>query len=201
MKRAKTKFATRLPKMEGGGSFLDKNADVLGKSMDMVGNTIADTGPLMMDPNKVSSRAAGALDSYNNTIAKSQKSKATTTGIIDGVSTAAMMIPGIGSIIGLGLKGINMGLKAMPWGKKKAEDAMGDFNAMTTAASQEDATFAANRELNKLPQYKAADYGIARKGLKLTPRSQREDYENKYNKEIATRRRGGKMKSKFSKSC
>jgi hypothetical protein len=164
----------------------------------MLGNMFANSGPKSLNAEGAHSKSFDAADAYNKTVARSQQNKAKVTGAIDTASNVAMMIPGIGTGIGLAMKGASAVVKALPWGQNKADKAMNDFNLMDQSGRQEDTSMLANANMNRY-QYKAADYGVGRKGLKITPSNEREFYESQKNREIFARKRNKTSKSKFTK--
>lgn len=169
-------------------------AAAIGTGISMLGNTFANNGPKMLDPNKANARSKDALDSYNNTVAKSQKRKAAVTGTMDAVGTGLMMVPG-GQVGGLAALGVSAVVKALPWGKKKAEDAKRKFEFQQQTGEQEITTRNANIMKNSIGKPTTYEYGstlLAKKGLKLG----RSFYEDKA---PGKRNSVKKSKSKFAK--
>jgi hypothetical protein len=172
MKRPKTRFALKKPKMQGGGlmDFLNKpgaggvTAGMgIGMGMDVLTGMIGNKTPEM--PNQFSSYSTDALKSYQDTVAKNQKTKGMISGGLNAAGSAAMMIPGIGTAVGLGLKGLGAVAKVLPFGKKKEDKALADFNKMDMAGQRSDMAAAGARNRSMIGEYKAPAYG--RKGMKF----------------------------------
>lgn len=173
MKRPKTRFALKKPKMQGGGplDFLNKPGaggqgtigGGIGSGIDaltgMIGNKVPET------PDQLSSHSAGALQSYQDIVAKNQKTKSRVSGGLNAAGSAAMMIPGIGTVIGLGLKGLGAIAKVLPFGRRKEKRALANFQKMDISGQQADMAVAGARNRSMIGEYKAPAYG--RKGMKF----------------------------------
>lgn len=125
----------------------------------MIGNKVPET------PDQLSSHSSGALQSYQDTVAKNQKTKGMISGGLSAAGSAAMMIPGIGTAIGLGLKGLAAVAKVLPFGKRKEEKALANFRKMEISGQQSDMAVAGARNRSMIGEYKAPAYG--RKGMKF----------------------------------
>lgn len=171
MKRAKTKFARKL---EGGGNLIDWlgkdastkiNAKQIGAGFDVLGNTFGSGGNRGIDFGHTNPWSVDAAENYNKTIARNQ---ATKQKVSSGLSTAgdlAMLEPGIGTAIGLGLKGLGMAAKFIPFGKGKEKEAKTNFDRLNEFGKNYQQQLAGVQSFNRMPKYQAPAYG--KKGMKF----------------------------------
>lgn len=180
MKRAKSKFSNNLPKYQDGSkllSFLNQPigspsmagakpmtaAGGIGMGLDMVGSMIPQKQPKVATGiGEISSIGA---DKYNKQMQKIQGTKSAVSGALSTAGNIASMIPGIGTAVGLGLKGLSIAAKALPFGAGKEREAKQDFEKSVTL-DKLSASALGNAEAKAMaPKFQAPAYG--KKGMKL----------------------------------
>ena len=175
MKRAKTKFAKQYPKYKDGSKFMDflskennnetSNAQIIGSGFDVLGTVFGAGGNRGIDSEHTNPWSVNAAENYNKVVAKNQRTK---KQLSTGLSTAgdiAMLMPGIGTAIGLGLKGLGAAANFIPFGKGKEKDAFEYYKGVSSRGARNQALSEGAMSFNRMPKYQAPAYG--RKGLKF----------------------------------
>lgn len=160
MKTAKSKFAKKAIKYQDGGSLKS-----IGKGFDVLGNMFGSKSNKMLDYEDSNPWANMAADNYNKTLAKNQNTK---KQISTGLSTAgdiAMLVPGVGTAIGLGLKGLGMVSNFIPFGQGKEREAKRKYEQDRMTGNMINTSVEGAISYNKMPKYQAPAYG--KKGMKF----------------------------------
>ncbi len=159
MKRPKSKFSKTVPKYLLGG--MTPNA--AGGAIDMISSFI---------PQKQYEAASGigeisniGAQQYNKKIDKINKTR---QGVSTGLNVAgdiAMKIPGLGTAIGLGLKGLGAVSKLIPFGAGKEKEAREQFQNTQTLDKLSTAATENAKARAGAARFQAPAYG--KKGMKL----------------------------------
>lgn len=180
MKRAKSKFSNNLPKYQDGSKLLGflnqplqsggisgaKGMSVgggIGMGLDMVSSLIPQKQPKVATG--IGDISSIGAEKYNKQMQKIQGTKSAVSGALSTAGDIASMVPGIGTAIGIGLKGLSIAAKALPFGAGKEREAKQAFEkSVTLDKLSSNAT--ANAEAKALaPKFQAPAYG--KKGMKL----------------------------------
>lgn len=176
MKVSRSKFAKSVRKYQDGGAtgltgFLNQSLNspkgptagsAIGMGMDLIGGLIPQKQPEYLEGSGITSKAA---NKYNETVAKNQRTKQQISGGLSAAGDLAMMVPGWGTAVGLGLKGLSAVAKAIPFGKGKEQEAMHDFQRMTAMDNQISNAQQGALNYNQITGFKAPAYG--RRGMKF----------------------------------
>lgn len=176
MRVSKSKFAKPVRKYANGGptgitGFLNQSlgmpkaptaGSAIGMGMDLLSGFIPQKEAQYVEGSGISSKSA---DRYNETVAKNQRTKQQISGGLSAAGDLAMMVPGWGTAVGLGLKGLGAVAKAIPFGKGKEQEAMHDFQRMTAMDNQISNAQQGAINYNQITGFQAPAYG--RKGMKF----------------------------------
>jgi len=170
MKRPKSKFSSKLPKYQDGSSLpdfgtaspLDK-AKGVGAALDVVTSLVPTK--TFKGVSGIGDISATAADKYNKQIDKINKTRTGVSTGLNQLGSAAMLIPGVGTIAGLGLKGLALASKFIPFGKDKEEKAQDEFQKSITLDKISSSATAGAQARAATPKFQAPAYG--KKGMKL----------------------------------
>lgn len=180
MKRAKSKFSNNLPKYQDGSKLLGflnqplqssgmsgakgmTAAGGIGMGLDMISSMIPQKQPKVATGiGEISSIGA---DKYNKQMQKIQGTKSAVSGALGAAGDVVSMIPGWGTAVGLGLKGLSIAAKALPFGAGKEREAKKDFEKSVTLDKLSANTTANAQAKAMAPKFQAPAYG--KKGMKL----------------------------------
>jgi len=165
MKTAKSKFAKKPFKYQKGGFLSQSSMKGIGAGFDVLGNAFGARSNSTIDFEDGNPWANVAANNYNKTLAKNQATKKQISGGLSAAGDLAMLVPGIGTAVGLGLKGLGMAANFIPFGQGAERRAKRDYeSARLTGQTINNATEGA-LSYNKMPKYQAPAYG--KKGMKF----------------------------------
>jgi len=165
MKTVKSKFAKKPLKYQKGGFLNPSSMKGIGAGFDVLGNAFGARSNSTIDFEDGNPWANVAANNYNKTLAKSQSTKKQISGGLSAAGDLAMLIPGYGTAIGLGLKGLGMVSNFLPFGQGAERRAKRDYESARLSGTINKNAVEGALSYNKMPKYQAPAYG--KKGMKF----------------------------------
>jgi hypothetical protein len=137
----------------------------IGKGFDVLGNSFGAGGPSAIDYEEGNPWSNAAVDRYNKAITKNKNTQQQVSGGLSAAGDIAMLVPGVGTAIGLGLKGLGLASKFIPFGQGAERRAKREFESARLSGQAINNAVEGARSYNQLPKYKAPAYG--KKGMKF----------------------------------